>query len=309
MTTLLVHHPVFAEHLVPSGHPERPARLAVIAEVLATEAFLPLRRLDAPLGDPRIAAAVHPGGYVDAIRQSTPEEGRLRRIDSDTVMSARSFEAALRAIGGAAAAVDAVVAGSAVNAFCAVRPPGHHAEPDRAMGFCLFNTAAATARYAQTRHGMARVAIVDWDVHHGNGTQAIFWDDPSVLYASTHQMPLYPGTGAAGETGVGNIVNAPLAPADGGPEFRAAFTSRILPALEKFAPDLVVISAGFDAHRRDPLAEINLDAADFAWATARLMDVADRHAGGRVVSVLEGGYDLTGLSTSVAAHVAELMKA
>ncbi len=309
MATLLVHHPVFAEHIVPPGHPERPARLSAIHAALDDPAFAGLRRELAPLGDTAVAEAVHPGAYVEAIRQSIPEAGHLRRIDSDTVMAPKSFEAALRAIGAACYAVDAVVAGAAANAFCAIRPPGHHAEPDRAMGFCLFNTAAAAARYAQRKHGAARVAIVDWDVHHGNGTQAIFWHDPSVLYASTHQMPLYPGTGAMSETGVGNIVNAPLAPADGGTEFREAFEERLLPALEAWCPDLIIISAGFDAHFRDPLAEINLVEDDFAWATEALMAIADRHSGGRIVSLLEGGYDLTGLSTSVAAHVAALMAA
>ena len=214
----------------------------------------------------------------------------------------------MTAIGAANAAVDDVFSGKADNVFVASRPPGHHAEKTTAMGFCLFNNAAIAARHAQKRHGAERVAIVDWDVHHGNGTQDIFWDDPSVLYCSTHQMPLYPGTGATGETGVGNIVNAPLAPRTGSDVFRDAFLSRVLPALDSFAPDLIIISAGFDAHHRDPLAEINLTEDDFDWATGQLMESASRHANGRLVSLLEGGYDLQGLAFSVAAHVGRLMK-
>ena len=226
----------------------------------------------------------------------------------DTTVSPKSWQAALTAIGAANAAVDDVFAGTADNVFVASRPPGHHAEKTTAMGFCLFNNAAIAARYAQKKHGAERVAIVDWDVHHGNGTQDIFWDDPSVLYCSTHQMPLYPGTGALSETGAGNIVNAPLAPRTGSDIFREAFTSRILPAIDDFSPDLIIISAGFDAHHRDPLAEINLDEDDFDWATGQLMESAARHADSRLVSLLEGGYDLQGLAFSVAAHVGRLMK-
>ena len=231
------------------------------------------------------------------------------RIDADTTASPGSWEAAMRAIGAALHAVDAVAKGQATNAFCAVRPPGHHAETQKAMGFCLFDTIAIAARHAQKAHGMERVAIVDWDVHHGNGTQAIFWSDPSVLYASTHQMPLFPGTGAPSETGVGNIFNAPLSPGEGTVEFKEAFRERILPAVRNFAPDLILISAGFDAHHRDPLAEIGLEAEDFAWATAELMAIADQSAEGRIVSLLEGGYDLKGLAASAAAHIGQLMAA
>jgi acetoin utilization deacetylase AcuC-like enzyme len=236
-----------------------------------------------------------------------PEQG-IARIDSDTSMSPMSFKAALMAVGAANAAVDDVFSGDADNVFVAARPPGHHAERDTPMGFCLFNNAAIAARHAQRAHGAERVAIVDWDVHHGNGTQDIFWSDPSVLYCSTHQMPLYPGTGALGETGVGNIVNAPLAANTGGETFREAFRSRILPAIDNFRPDLIIVSAGFDAHHRDPLAEINLDENDFDWATGQLMDRAMQHSQNRLVSLLEGGYDLQGLAFSVAAHVRRLMR-
>jgi acetoin utilization deacetylase AcuC-like enzyme len=215
----------------------------------------------------------------------------------------------LRALGAAGRAVDAVAKGEVANAFAAVRPPGHHAEAAQAMGFCLFNTVAVAARHAQAAHGMERVAIVDWDVHHGNGTQAIFWSDPSVLYCSTHQMPLYPGTGAVSETGAGNIVNAPLSPYDGSERFREAFRERVLPAVAGFRPDILLISAGFDAHHRDPLAQLMLTEEDFAWATGKLMDIADLCAGGRIVSLLEGGYDLKGLAASAAAHVRQLMAA
>ena len=216
----------------------------------------------------------------------------------------------MRGVGGACQAVDEVMSGKVGNAFSASRPPGHHAETARAMGFCLFNNAAVAARYAQQEHGAERVAIIDFDVHHGNGTQDIFWADPTVMYCSTHQMPLYPGSGAASECGEANtIVNAPLAAGDGGEEFREAMDLAILPRVESFRPDLVIISAGFDAHTRDPLGGLNLVEADFAWATMKLMEIADRTCGGRVVSVLEGGYDLEGLARSAAAHIMTLMKA
>ncbi|MGQ7792180.1 histone deacetylase family protein [Faunimonas sp. B44] len=308
MTTLLLHHPIFLEHLTPVGHPERPDRLRAVAAALEHEAFNVLVREEAAAADPEVVTLAHPESFVEHIRTAIPEEG-LTRIDADTVASPRSWEAEMHAIGAAMRGVDAVMAGEAQNAFAAVRPPGHHAERHRAMGFCLFNIIAIAARHAQRKHGLERVAIVDWDVHHGNGTQDIFWSDPSVLYASTHQMPLYPGTGAVSETGSGNIFNAPLSPGDGGEEFREAFQSRILPALREFKPDLILVSAGFDAHHRDPLASLRLTEDDFAWGTRMLMDEADRACGGRIVSVLEGGYDLRGLAGSVAAHVRQLMQA
>lgn len=307
MTTRLYTHPIFLEHITPTGHPERPDRLRAIERILDDEAFAALDRQEAPMGDEATVLYCHPKDFVERVRKAIPSDG-IAVIDSDTVASPKTWQAALTAIGAANAAVDDVFAGKADNVFVAARPPGHHAEKTTAMGFCLFNTAAIAARYAQEKHGVERVAIVDWDVHHGNGTQDIFWDDPSVLYCSTHQMPLYPGTGAKSETGAGNIVNAPLAPATGSDIFREAFNTRVLPAIDSFAPDLVIISAGFDAHHRDPLAEINLVEDDFDWATGQLMDRARRHSSNRLVSVLEGGYDLHGLAFSVAAHVGRLMK-
>ena len=306
MTTLLLHHPAFLDHLTPIGHPERPDRLRALHQALDNADFAALQRVEAPLGEPGTALLAHPERYVETIRKAVPAEG-LTRIDADTVASPGSWEAALRAIGAASAAIDAVVAGEANNAFAALRPPGHHAETARAMGFCLFNTVAIAARYAQKTHGLQRVAIVDWDVHHGNGTQEIFWTDPSVLYASTHQMPLFPGTGALRETGAGNIWNAPLAPGDGSERFRSAFRERILPALRDFRPDLVIISAGFDAHVRDPLASMQVSTNGFR----QLMRVTKQWAGhlcdNRLVCLLEGGYDLTALGDSVAAVIEELL--
>jgi acetoin utilization deacetylase AcuC-like enzyme len=308
MATLLITHPACLDHLTPAGHPERPDRLRAIDRVLEAERFQMLARVEAPAASLDTIALCHPMDYVTAIRDATPKEG-IVGLDADTSMSPGSFEAALRAAGGATHAVDEVMTGKASNAFIAVRPPGHHTETARPMGFCLFNNAAIAARHAQKRHGIDRAAVVDFDVHHGNGSQDIFWSDPTVMYCSTHQMPLYPGTGAKSERGEHNtVVNAPLRPGDGGEAFRAAFESVILPRLREFRPELVVISAGFDAHMRDPLANLNLLEGDFDWATRRLMEVAQASAGGRVVSVLEGGYDLQGLANSVAAHVAALME-
>jgi acetoin utilization deacetylase AcuC-like enzyme len=308
MSTLLITHPACLEHLTPMGHPERPDRLRAIERILENERFQTLAREQAPAASLETIALCHPMDYIEAIRDATPKEG-LARLDADTTMSPGSFEAALRAAGGATRAVNEVMDQAANNAFVATRPPGHHAETAVPMGFCLFNNAAIAARHAQAQHGAERVAIVDFDVHHGNGSQQIFWSDPTVMYCSTHQMPLYPGTGAISERGEHNtIVNAPLRPGDGGEEFREAFETAILPRLTNFRPDLVVISAGFDAHMRDPLANLNLLEPDFAWATKKLMDIADASAGGRIVSMLEGGYDLDGLARSAAAHVTALMR-
>ncbi len=293
------------------GHPERPDRLRAIEQALEDEKFQTLAREQAPLAPLETAALCHPMDYVEAIREACPAEGEgMVSIDADTSMSPGSMEAALRAIGGATLAVDEVMNQKAANAFVAVRPPGHHAETARPMGFCLFNSAAITARYAQKRYELERAAIVDFDVHHGNGSQDIFWADKSVLYCSTHEMPLYPGTGAISERGdYDTIVNAPLSAGDGGDAFREAMDTVILPRLRAFKPDILVISAGFDAHTRDPLANLNLVEADYAWITKKLMEIADGCAQGRIVSLLEGGYDLQGLSRSVAAHVTALMGA
>ena len=308
MSTLLITHPACLDHLTPRGHPERPDRLRAVEQALEAEKFQTLARVQAPLAPLEVVALCHPMDYIVAVRDEAPKEGIIH-LDADTAMSPGTFEAALRAVGGAVHAVDEVVTKKAANAFVATRPPGHHAETARPMGFCLFDNAAIAARHAQDRHGIGNVAIIDFDVHHGNGSQEIFWSDKTVMYCSTHQMPLFPGTGATGETGEHNtVVNAPLRPGDGPAAFRAAFESRILPRLTDFKPELVIISAGFDAHMRDPLANINLEEPDFVWATQKIMDLADRHAGGRVVSLLEGGYDLQALGNSVAAHVGALMR-
>jgi acetoin utilization deacetylase AcuC-like enzyme len=308
MPTLLIGHPAALAHQTPAGHPERPDRIRAVERALEDECFSRLVREQAPQADPGVIALAHPEAYVTALIEAAPREGMVR-IDADTTMSPGTLEAALRAAGGAVQAVDEVMTGLVRNAFVAMRPPGHHAERAQPMGFCFFNNVAVAARRAQTAHGAERVAIVDWDVHHGNGTQDIFWSDDSVLYASTHQMPLYPGTGAKSERGDHDtIVNAPLRAGDGGERFREAFETVILPRVEAFGPDLVLISAGFDAHWRDPLANLQLTEADFAWATQQLMDIADRRCQGRVVSLLEGGYDLEGLARSTAAHVKALMR-
>ncbi|MEI5665716.1 histone deacetylase family protein [Bosea sp. CCNWLW174] len=308
MPTLLISHPSSLRHVTPPGHPERADRIRAVQQALEDERFALLQRVEAPEGTLAQVALCHPAAYAQAIVEAAPQEGMVQ-VDADTIMSPGTLAAALHGVGAAVHAVDEVMSRRATNAFSAMRPPGHHAESDKAMGFCFFNNAAIAARHAQRAHGAERVAIVDWDVHHGNGTQEIFWGDASVLYASTHEMPLYPGTGAPSERGEhGTIVNAPLRAGDGTDVFRDAFESAILPRLAAFAPDLVIISAGFDAHWRDPLANINLKEADFAWATQKLMEIADRHADGRLVSILEGGYDLEGLSKSTAAHVMALMR-
>jgi acetoin utilization deacetylase AcuC-like enzyme len=307
MTTILYEHPVFLEHHVPPGHPERPDRLRALNALLEHENFRKLERREAPTADEDAVTLAHPESFLFEVMRMMPDEG-MRQIEADTHASPESLKAALTGIGGAMAGIDDVFASKADNVFVASRPPGHHAEHDKVMGFCLFNNAAIAARHAQKAHGAERVAIIDFDVHHGNGTQDIFQADPSVLYCSTHQMPLYPGTGAKGETGVGNIVNAPLNPHDGSVDFRDAVRSRIMPALHNFRPDLVIISAGFDAHHRDPLAQINLVGDDFDWITGQLMEVASKYAANRVVSILEGGYDLEGLAESAGLHICRLMK-
>jgi acetoin utilization deacetylase AcuC-like enzyme len=309
VSTLYLCHPSALDHQTPPGHPERPDRIRAIERILEHERFAPLHREQAPMGTPQMAALAHPQAYVDAIAEVAPKEGMVA-IDADTTMSPGTYEAAMRGVGAAVQGVDEVMTGKVKNAFSAMRPPGHHAERTRAMGFCFYNNAAIAARHAQKAHGAERVAIMDWDVHHGNGSQDIFWSDPSVMYASTHQMPLYPGTGAVSERGDhGTIVNAPLSPGDGSEIFREALETVVLPRLAAFGPDLIVISAGFDAHWRDPLANLNFTEADFGWATVKLMELAEKRCQGRIVSVLEGGYDLEGLSRSVAAHVTALMGA
>jgi len=307
-TTLFLTHPACLQHDTGFGHPERADRLRAIQHALEDERFHYLAREQAPLADIAVIERVHPRSYVEGVRAAIPKHDH-NWLDPDTIVSPGSWEAALRAAGAVVHAVDQVMAGSAKNAFCAVRPPGHHAEPARAMGFCLFNNVAVGALRARAAHGAKRVAVIDFDVHHGNGTQKAFWSDKDLFYGSTHQMPLFPGTGAAEEIGVGNICNAPLKPGDGGDEFRHAYETRILPALDAFAPDFLLVSAGFDAHINDPLAQIRLFEGDFAWVTEKLLEAAQKHTGGKLVSTLEGGYDLDALARSTAVHVATLMDA
>ncbi|BCW90133.1 Histone deacetylase-like amidohydrolase [Alphaproteobacteria bacterium SO-S41] len=309
MTTALFTHFACLDHVTPPGHPESPERLRAVLEALADPAFAALVRGEALRADPETLALIHPKAFISRVLESVPARG-LKSIDGDTTLSPGSGEAALRAAGGVIAAVDAVMTGEAKNAFAAVRPPGHHAEPGTAMGFCVFNNVAVGAQRARASHGLKRVAVVDFDVHHGNGTQAAFERDADLFFASTHQWPLYPGTGLPQERGfANNVLNVPLAPRSGSDEFRDAFEREVLPALDAFAPELVMISAGFDAHAADPLADLRLVEADYAWATARLCEIADIHAKGRVVSTLEGGYDLEALAASAAAHVKALMAA
>ena len=303
MTTGLYTHASCLGHDTGPGHPERIQRLVAILRLLDDPLYAALDRRDAPEATLDQLARIHTRAYIDEVFAAIPAVGQ-GELDGDTVLSPGSGAAALHAAGAVTAAVGAVLKGELTNAFCAVRPPGHHAERDLAMGFCIFNNVSVGAAEA-----LDRVAIFDFDVHHGNGTQHIFDHDPRVLYASTHQSPLYPGTGARTEKGVGNIVNAPLPPYAGSEEFRDAVEEIILPALEKFRPDLLLISAGFDAHRADPLASLEFETEDYSWVTDQLVTLAAGLCGGRIVSTLEGGYDLNALAESVTAHVAALQKA
>jgi acetoin utilization deacetylase AcuC-like enzyme len=304
--TIIFTHQSAAEHDTGPGHPERSDRIKSVMQVLDSGEFADLERRESPVAEIDQISRIHRREYVTAALETIPERG-YARLDPDTVLSPASGDAALRAVGAAVAAVDAVMAGETTNAFCAVRPPGHHAEPGRGMGFCLFNNVAIAAAHARVAHQVERVAIVDFDVHHGNGTQAAFWTDPSVMFASSHEYPFYPGTGAEDECGQGNIHNLPLASSSGSADFRKGFERKILPALEAFKPGLIVISAGFDAHARDPLASIRLEEEDFAWITRKIVDIAGEYCDGKIVSSLEGGYDLEALSSSVSAHLSELV--
>ncbi|MBE1281974.1 MAG: histone deacetylase family protein [Rhodobacteraceae bacterium] len=306
MTTALITHADCLNHVTPDGHPERVARLEHILHALEP---LDLKRVTAPMAAEDDILRIHPAGYLDGLRNSLPSEG-WRQIDGDTFMSPGSLDAAFRAAGAAVRAVDMVLGGDVGNAFAAVRPPGHHAETDTAMGFCLFGNAALAAKHALDHHGLSRVAVVDFDVHHGNGTQDLLWDEARALVITSQQMPLWPGSGRPDEDGAhNNILNMPLAPGSGGAEMKAAYETQAFPRLRAFQPELIIISAGFDAHQDDPLANLNWSTGDFAWITAELCKIANETCSGRIVSTLEGGYDLNALSAATKAHVEELMKA
>lgn len=308
MTTALFSHSDSLRHETPAGHPEQVARLIAIHAALSAPKFDSLTRLDAPLVDLDHLRYVHSETYIAQLQAASPKEGMIS-LDADTHMSPGSLQAAYRAAGAAVAAVDLVLHGSVHNAFCALRPPGHHAEQSKAMGFCLFGNVAVAARHALDAHGLSRVAVIDFDVHHGNGTQDLLWNEPRVMFASSQQMPLFPGSGAPDEVGAhGQILNTPLPSGSSGQRMRAAYEGDILPAVLEFAPELILVSAGFDAHRADPLAGLAWDEEDFAWLTHRICDVADEICHGRVVSTLEGGYDLQALAASVAVHVEVLME-
>ena len=306
MATALITHKACAGHDVHRSHPESPERLESIWQALASDQFAKLVRKDAPQAEIKSLSLAHPEAHVESVFREMPMEG-ITQFDPDTSASAGTREAVLRGAGAVTSAVDLTMSGQVQNAFCAIRPPGHHAEPDRVMGFCFFNNVAVGAHYAREIYGAERVAVVDFDVHHGNGTQAMFWDKRDLFFGSSHQFPFYPGTGAEGETGQGNIVNAPLAAGSGSQAFRGAYEQRILIELERFSPDLLLVSAGFDAHRDDPLGQLNLLEEDYAWVTHRLAEIAEKCCDGRMVSVLEGGYNLDALGASVAAHVESLM--
>lgn len=306
MKTTLITHADCLGHVTPAGHPERVARLEHILHALEP---LDLNRVTAPLAADDDLLRVHPESHVRAIRATRPADG-FAQIDADTFMSPGSVDAAYRAAGAVVRAVDMVLGGETPNAFCAIRPPGHHAETETAMGFCLFGNAALAAKHALDHHGLSRVAVVDFDVHHGNGTQDLLWDEPRALVITSQQMPLWPGSGRPDEDGAhGQILNMPLAPGTGGAEMRAAYQGQAFPRLRAFKPELIIISAGFDAHQDDPLANLNWSTADFAWITAELCKIAKDVCQGRIVSTLEGGYDLNALSAATRAHVEELMKA
>ena len=305
MNTALITHPACLEHVTPSGHPEQVARLEYILRALKEK---DLKRVKAPMGSEDDIMRCHPASHITDLRSALPNVGN-RQLDADTHMSPGSLDAAFRAVGAVTKAVDMVMAGEAGNAFAAIRPPGHHCETSTPMGFCLFGNVAIGAKYALEHHGLKSVAVVDFDVHHGNGTQDLVWNDDRILFVSSHQMPLYPGSGAAHETGAhGNVLNIPLEPNANGVDLRNAFEREILPALEAHKPQMIFVSAGFDAHKADPLANLNFVEEDFAWATRALCDFADKHCEGRLVSTLEGGYDLEALAASVAAHVTVLME-
>ncbi|MCU9839617.1 histone deacetylase family protein [Ruegeria sp. WL0004] len=306
MTTALITHADCLNHVTPTGHPERVARLEHVLHALEP---LDLRRVTAPLAAEDDLLRIHPAGYIADIRDARPEEG-FTQIDGDTFLSPGSVDAAFRAAGAVVRAVDMVLGGEVQNAFCAIRPPGHHAERETAMGFCLFGNAALAAKHALDHHGLNRVAVVDFDVHHGNGTQDLLWDEARALLITSQQMPLWPGSGRPDEDGAhGQILNIPLAPGTGGAEMRAAYTAQAFPRLRAFKPELIIISAGFDAHQDDPLANLNWSTADFAWLTAELCTLAQELCQGRIVSTLEGGYDLNALAAATRAHVQELIKA
>jgi len=306
MSVLILTHPLSHRHVTPPGHPERVARIQAIDAVLERPDYADLPRAEAPEATQEQLLRAHDPHYLQELEAVSPEHG-WASIDADTQMSPDSLAAARHAAGANIAAVDAVLSGAHTSAVCAVRPCGHHAERERAMGFCFYGNIAIGAAHALEAHGLERVAIIDFDVHHGNGTQDIFWAEKRILFASTHQLPLFPGTGHAHETGIGNIINCPLAPRTGGREMRAAFDGTILPALDSFRPELIMISAGFDAHRDDPLANLNWTDEDFFWLTAAIAERARALCGGRIVSSLEGGYDLDGLASGFAAHLDALI--
>ena len=308
-TTLFVSHPAMRGHDPGPGWPDRSDRLRALEDMLATPRFASLTRIDAPTATRAAILRVHTPELLTRLEHATPAQGTAQ-LGNDVVMNAGTLSAALHAAGGGVAAIEAVMRGQARNAFVATRPPGHHARAEAPMGFCFLNNAAIAARHAREAMGATRIAIVDFDVHHGNGVQEIFWNDKNTLYCSTHQMPLYPGTGAVSEIGAhDNIVNAPLRKGDDGAQFREALATRILPRLDDFAPDLILFCAGFDAHIHDPLGRLRLVEEDFRDVTLRVMEIATRRCNGRIVSLLEGGYAPNDLATSAAAHVGALMSA